>query len=76
MTIFCTRRGTSVSQHGRFQIRFSAVPVLSILDAYHRYVERSIKYGVLFLDDNKIFTAFFLFSYILARQKNYPVSVS
>src|SRR5213082_516674 len=38
---------------------------LSILDAY-RYVERSIKYGVLFLV--LVFTAFFLFE-VTARQK-------
>jgi inner membrane protein len=41
---------------------------LSILDAY-RYVERSIKYGVLFLV--LVFTAFFLFE-ITARQKIHP----
>ncbi len=38
---------------------------LSILDAY-RYVERSIKYGVLFLV--LVFTTFFLFE-VTARQK-------
>jgi inner membrane protein len=41
---------------------------LSILDAY-RYVERSIKYGVLFLV--LVFTAFFLFE-ATARQKIHP----
>src|SRR5438874_1774296 len=41
---------------------------LSILDAY-RYVERSIKYGVLFLV--LVFTAFFLFE-VTARQKLHP----
>src|SRR5437762_14029095 len=41
---------------------------LSILDAY-RYVERSIKYGVLFLV--LVFTAFFLFE-TTARQKIHP----
>jgi inner membrane protein len=42
---------------------------LSILDAY-RYVERSIKYGVLFLV--LVFTAFFLFE-VTARQKIHPL---
>jgi inner membrane protein len=41
---------------------------LPILDAY-RYVERSIKYGVLFLV--LVFTAFFLFE-VTARQKIHP----
>jgi inner membrane protein len=41
---------------------------LSILDAY-RYVERSIKYGVLFLV--LVFTAFFLFE-VTAQQKIHP----
>jgi len=41
---------------------------LSILDAY-RYVERSIKYGVLFFV--LVFTAFFLFE-VTARQKRHP----
>jgi inner membrane protein len=41
---------------------------LSILDAY-RYVERSIKYGILFLV--LVFTAFFLFE-VTARQKIHP----
>src|SRR2546427_8936210 len=44
------------------------VQFLSILDAY-RYVERSIKYGVLFLV--LVFTAFFLFE-VTARQKIHP----
>jgi len=42
--------------------------LLSILDAY-RYVERSIKYGVLFFV--LVFTTFFLFE-ITARQKMHP----
>src|SRR5205807_6468390 len=42
---------------------------LSVLDAY-RYVERSIKYGVLFLV--LVFTAFFLFE-VTARQKIHPL---
>ena len=42
---------------------------LSILDAY-RYVERSIKYGVLFFV--LVFTTFFLFE-ITARQKIHPL---
>lgn len=42
---------------------------LSILDAY-RYVERSIKYGVLFLV--LVFTTFFLFE-VTARQKIHPL---
>jgi len=41
---------------------------LSVLDAY-RYVERSIKYGVLFLV--LVFTTFFLFE-VTARQKIHP----
>ena len=45
-----------------------AVQLLSILDAY-RYVERSIKYGVLFLV--LVFTTFFLFE-VTARQKIHP----
>jgi inner membrane protein len=44
------------------------VQFLSILDAY-RYVERSIKYGVLFLV--LVFTTFFLFE-VTARQKIHP----
>jgi len=47
--------------------RFGA-QLLSILDAY-RYVERSIKYGVLFLV--LVFTTFFLFE-VTARQKIHP----
>ena len=47
--------------------RFGA-QFLSILDAY-RYVERSIKYGVLFLV--LFFTTFFLFE-VTARQKIHP----
>ena len=47
--------------------RFGA-QFLSILDAY-RYVERSIKYGVLFLV--LVFTTFFLFE-VTARQKIHP----
>jgi inner membrane protein len=47
--------------------RFGA-EFLSILDAY-RYVERSIKYGVLFLV--LVFTTFFLFE-VTARQKIHP----
>ena len=42
---------------------------LSVLDSY-RYVERSIKYGVLFLV--LIFTTFFLFE-VTARQKIHPL---
>ncbi len=45
-----------------------SVQLLSILDAY-RYVERSIKYGVLFLV--LVFTTFFLFE-VTARQKIHP----
>ena len=44
------------------------VQLLSILDAY-RYVERSIKYGVLFLV--LVFTTFFLFE-VTARQRIHP----
>ncbi|HEX8280047.1 MAG TPA: cell envelope integrity protein CreD [Chthoniobacterales bacterium] len=44
------------------------VQLLSILDAY-RYVERSIKYGVLFFV--LVFTTFFLFE-VTARQKIHP----
>ena len=44
------------------------VQFLSLLDAY-RYVERSIKYGVLFLV--LVFTTFFLFE-VTARQKIHP----
>ena len=47
---------------------FFGTEFLSILDAY-RYVERSIKYGVLFLV--LVFTTFFLFE-VTARQKIHP----
>jgi inner membrane protein len=47
---------------------FFGTQFLSILDAY-RYVERSIKYGVLFLV--LVFTTFFLFE-MTARQKIHP----
>ncbi len=47
---------------------FFGAQFLSILDAY-RYVERSIKYGVLFLV--LVFTTFFLFE-VTARQKIHP----
>ncbi|MFN2540577.1 MAG: cell envelope integrity protein CreD [Chthoniobacterales bacterium] len=50
-----------------YDSRFGA-QFLSILDAY-RYVERSIKYGVLFLV--LVFTTFFLFE-VTARQKIHP----
>jgi len=50
-----------------YDSRFGA-QFLSILDAY-RYVERSIKYGVLFLV--LVFTAFFLFE-ATAQQKIHP----
>jgi inner membrane protein len=64
---------TSRSGNERFNLeavtssRFGA-QFLSILDAY-RYVERSIKYGVLFLV--LVFTTFFLFE-VTARQKIHP----
>ncbi len=64
---------TSRSGNERFTVpsvtnsRFG-VQLLSILDAY-RYVERSIKYGVLFLV--LVFTTFFLFE-VTARQKIHP----
>jgi inner membrane protein len=64
---------TSRSGNERFSVlsvtnsRFG-VQLLSILDAY-RYVERSIKYGVLFLV--LVFTTFFLFE-VTARQKIHP----
>src|SRR5205823_1786665 len=45
------------------------VQFLSVLDAY-RYIERSIKYGVLFLV--LVFTTFFLFE-VTARQKIHPL---
>ena len=64
---------TSRSGNERFNVqsvtnsRFGA-NFLSLLDAY-RYVERSIKYGVLFLV--LVFTTFFLFE-VTARQKIHP----
>jgi inner membrane protein len=64
---------TSRTGNERFNVlsvtnsRFGA-QFLSILDAY-RYVERSIKYGVLFLV--LVFTTFFLFE-MTARQKIHP----
>ena len=64
---------TSRAGNERFNVqsvtnsRFGA-NFLSILDAY-RYVERSIKYGVLFLV--LVFTTFFLFE-VTARQKIHP----
>jgi inner membrane protein len=64
---------TSLSGNERFNLKavsdssFGA-EFLSILDAY-RYVERSIKYGVLFLV--LVFTTFFLFE-VTARQKIHP----
>jgi inner membrane protein len=64
---------TSRSGNERFNVlavtnsRFGA-NFLSILDAY-RYVERAIKYGVLFLV--LVFTTFFLFE-VTARQKIHP----
>ena len=57
------RFNVQVVTNSRFGTQF-----LSILDAY-RYVERSIKYGVLFLV--LVFTAFFLFE-VTARQKIHP----
>lgn len=64
---------TSRAGNERFNVqavtnsRFGA-QFLSILDSY-RYVERSIKYGVLFLV--LVFTTFFLFE-VTARQKIHP----
>jgi inner membrane protein len=64
---------TSRAGNDRFNVltvtnsRFGA-QFLSVLDAY-RYVERSIKYGVLFLV--LVFTTFFLFE-MTARQKIHP----
>jgi inner membrane protein len=64
---------TSLAGNERFNVKsvndssFGA-EFLSILDAY-RYVERSIKYGVLFLV--LVFTTFFLFE-VTARQKIHP----
>jgi inner membrane protein len=57
------RFNTLAVANSRFGAQF-----LSILDAY-RYVERSIKYGVLFLV--LVFTTFFLFE-MTARQKIHP----
>jgi inner membrane protein len=65
---------TSRAGNERFNVqsvtssRFGA-DFLSILDSY-RYVERSIKYGVLFLV--LVFTTFFLFE-VTARQKIHPL---
>jgi inner membrane protein len=58
-----TRFNVASVNNSRFGAQF-----LSILDAY-RYVERSIKYGVLFLV--LVFTTFFLFE-VTARQKIHP----
>ena len=55
--------------HSRSATHFSARNFLRVLDAY-RYVERSIKYGVLFFV--LVFTTFFLFE-ITARQKIHPL---
>ena len=57
------RFNTKSVSDSRFGAQF-----LSILDAY-RYVERSIKYGVLFVV--LVFTTFFLFE-VTARQKIHP----
>jgi inner membrane protein len=57
------RYNTKSVSDSRFGVEF-----LSVLDAY-RYVERSIKYGVLFLV--LVFTTFFLFE-MTARQKIHP----
>jgi len=68
-----SQQWTSRGGNERFNVqsvtnsRFGA-NFLSILDAY-RYVERSIKYGVLFLV--LVFTTFFLFE-VTARQKIHP----
>lgn len=64
---------TSRNGNERFNDRtvsasFFGAQLLSILDAY-RYVERSIKYGVLFFV--LVFTTFFLFE-MTARQKIHP----
>jgi inner membrane protein len=64
---------TSRSGNERFNERMVSsslfgAQLLSILDAY-RYVERSIKYGVLFFV--LVFTTFFLFE-VTARQKIHP----
>src|SRR5262249_20535623 len=65
---------TSQSGNDRFTTQAVSQSVfgaqfLSILDSY-RYVERSIKYGVLFLV--LVFTTFFLFE-VTARQKIHPL---
>src|ERR1043166_4410740 len=65
---------TSQTGNDRFTTQAVAQSVfgaqfLSILDSY-RYVERSIKYGVLFLV--LVFTTFFLFE-VTARQKIHPL---
>src|SRR5689334_9224367 len=65
---------TSQSGNDRFTTQAVSQSVfgaqfLSVLDAY-RYVERSIKYGVLFLV--LVFTTFFLFE-VTARQKIHPL---
>jgi inner membrane protein len=64
---------TSIAGNQRFSEKTVAASLfgtqfLSILDAY-RFVERSIKYGVLFLV--LVFTTFFLFE-VTARQKIHP----
>jgi inner membrane protein len=64
---------TSQAGNERFTIRsvsdsLFGAQFLSLLDAY-RYVERSIKYGILFLV--LVFTTFFLFE-VTARQKIHP----
>jgi inner membrane protein len=64
---------TSIGGNQRFNEKtvsasFFGAEFLSILDAY-RFVERSIKYGVLFLV--LVFTTFFLFE-VTARQKIHP----
>src|ERR1044071_8329829 len=68
------QRWTSRSGNERFSTTavgnsLFGVQFLSVLDAY-RYVERSIKYGVLFFV--LVFTTFFLFE-ITARQKIHPL---
>ena len=68
------QRWTSRSDNDRFNTSSVSASLfgaqfLSLLDAY-RYVERSIKYGVLFFV--LIFTTFFLFE-ITARQKIHPL---
>ncbi|MEY2560418.1 MAG: inner membrane protein [Verrucomicrobiota bacterium] len=68
------QRWTSRSGNERFSTNSVTASLfgaqfLSVLDAY-RYVERSIKYGVLFFV--LVFTTFFLFE-ITARQKIHPL---